>query len=642
MLRLICFILCNLFLLTSTIVYLDFLKINKKNEQFVYGGVIYFFRIIVFELILGLIIKNLTFCTITILPFFELLVLEIILRFKHNSVLNILKKTLVEIKKIDMEFKFNFNTILFIIFAFVFCIIAFVSMTVFEYSFDGNYYHLPHIIDYVQDGQIHVTNNTLWNNVYPQNIELLNMFFLLFSRSIFCVRLLQLIFSVIGMVAVYSLIKELDLSKNAAFRCALLYFVAPFILAQITTTYLDGIVVTLFIILLYTLIRVMKKNKFNYELLYFISLSIFMGTKGTCSIYAVIITVVYLIFKLINVIKKKEKLLPLFGKLCIFLLIVLVIGCTWMIQNTILFKNPLHPFKFLWIDGMDASIDIGVENEPYAIREKNDGQKLLISWLGLNSSNLTYDTGMSTKNLFQYHDSRIGGLGIQWMYFLIPISIIAIYLICKRYYKLSKYQIIVLLILAISFAFTPANWWGRYVGFILVIGYIGYSIVDLCITKKLARHIIDGMYLIIFIFSIIFATKQSIMTLVEHEPYYEINRELREYINSEYEKNILLLEDSYYNTQYIAFLKGDKIQNKVNTYFINQMYPNEQLSNHNVGSYDNFSNLTDLNVCDSIIILDASQKRKNFEYAEKYYNLNKEFMNKKVIGEDVIIYEKNK
>ena len=642
MLRLICFILCNLFLLTSTIVYLDFLKINKKNEQFVYGGIIYFFRIIVFEVILGMIIKNLGFCTITFLAFIELLVLEIILRFKHNSVLNIFKKFFIEIQKINIKAKFNLNTILFIIFIFVFAIMLFVSMTVFEYSFDGNYYHLPHIIDYVQDGQIHITNNTLWNNVYPQNIELLNMFFLLFSRSIFLVRVPQLIFALIGIVAVYSLIKELNFSKNAAFRCALLYFVAPFILAQITTTYLDGIVVTLFVLLLYTLIRIMKKNEFKYELLYFISLSIFMGTKGTCSIYAVILTSVYLVFKLINVIKQKEKVFPLFGKLFIFFLIVLAIGCTWMIQNTILFKNPLHPFKFLWIEGMDANIDIGVENEPFAIREKNAGQKILISWLGLNSSYLTYDTGMSINNLFQYHDSRIGGLGIQWMYFLIPLTIIAIYLVCNRRYTLTKYQVIVLLILAISFACTPANWWGRYVGFILVIGYIGYSIVDFCVTKKLIRHIIDGIYLAIFVFSIIFATKQSIMTLVKHEPYYEINYELREYINSEYGKNILFIEDSYYNTNYIAFLKGDKIQNKVNTYFINQMYPNEQLSNHNIDSYENFTNIDYLNTCDAIIILDASKKRKNFEYAEKYYNLNKESMNKKIIGEDIIIYEKNK
>lgn len=642
MLRLICFVLCNLFLLISTIVYLDFLKIKKKNEQFIYGGIIYFFRIIVFELILGMIIKNLGFCTITALAFIEFLVLEIILRFKHNNVLNILKKSLIEIKKINYKIKFNLNTILFIIFVFVFCVMSFVAITVYEYSFDGNYYHLPHIIDYVQDGQIHITNNTLWNNVYPQNIELLNMFFLLFSRSIFGVRMPQLIFALIGMVSVYSLIKELNFSKNAAFRCSLLYFVAPFILAQITTIYLDGIVVTLFVLLLYTLIRVMKKNEFKYELLYFISLSIFMGTKGTCSIYAVIITSVYLVFKLINVIKKKEKLLPLFGKLCMFLLIVLVIGCTWMIQNTILFKNPLHPFKFLSIDGMDANIDIGVENEPFAIRGKNDGQKILISWLGLNSSYLTYDTGISISNLFQYHDSRIGGLGIQWMYFLIPITILSIYLVCRKRYKLTKYQIILLLILALSFAFTPANWWGRYVGFILVIGYIGYSIVDSCVTKKIIKYVIDAIYLIIFVFSIVFATKQSITILVKHEPYYEINYELREYINSEFGKNILFLEDSYYNTQYIAFLKGDKIQNKVNTYFINQMYPNEQLSNHNIGSYDNFTNIDYLSTCDSIIILDASKKRKNFEYAEKYYNTNKELMNKRLIGEDIIIYEKNK
>ena len=127
---------------------------------------------------------------------------------------------------------------------------------------------------------------------------------------------------------------------------------------------------------------------------------------------------------------------------------------------------------------------------------------------------------------------------------------------------------IVIFILAFSFCLTPANWWGRYVGFILLIGYIGYGIVDYFITKKIIKNIIDFIYVVIFTLSIVFSTKYSITTLVNHEPYYQICAEFRNYINSEVPKQILFLEESYHNTKYIAFLKGNKIQNKVNTYFI--------------------------------------------------------------------------
>ncbi len=642
MLRLFCFITCNIALFISTLVYLKFLKVKGINNKFIYGSIIYFFRIIIFELILGILIKNIDFITITCTSILELLFLEIFLRCRGNTILEILKETFYSIKSMNANIKLNFNTILFIIFLIVFIVVAFISMIIYEYSFDGNYYHLPHIIDYVQDKQIHITNNTLWNDVYPQNIELLNMFFLLFSKSILFVRLPQVIFALIGIVCLYSLIIELNFSKNAAYKCAILYFVAPFILAQITTTYLDGIVVTLFIILLYTLLKILKRNKVKDEILYFITLSIFLGTKGTCSLYAVIITSVYLIFKIINIVKKKEKILPVVSKLLIFLVIVLFVGCTWMIQNIILFKNPLHPFKFLWIEGMDASVDIGVENEPYAIRNVDSVQKVLISWLGLNSSYLNFDTGISISNLFQCHDSRIGGLGIQWMYFLVPLTALAIFFIIKRMYRLDKYQIITILVIVISFMCTPANWWGRYVGFILVLGYIGYSVVDSCIKNKSLRYILNIIYFYIFIFSILFSTKQVITILKNNCPYYEINADFREYINSDNNKNILLLEDSYYNTDYLVFLKGDKIQNKVNTYFINRMYPNEKVSNHNIGSYENFIKLEDLYNCDSIIILDATSKRKNFEYCERYYKDNAENLNKITIGEDIIIYEKIK
>lgn len=645
------FLVCNVFLIIDTIRILNYLSIKDKPEKFVSGILIYFIRIIVFELLLGYLLKNMTVYTVTIISTLEFFILTIINFIKLDEKF---KKTYIKdkIEKIknfnlkninaDIKMKFNINSLTLIITIITFIIISLISLVIYEYSFDGNYYHLPHIIDYIQKGQIYLTNNTLWNNVYPQNIELLNMFYMMFTSSIFLARLPQILFSIVGILVVYKLIIELEFDKKIAFQCGIIYFVSPFILAQITTTYIDGIVATLFLTLLLYLIKIFKHNKLKDEIMYFVSLSIFMGVKGTCTIYAILISLIYIVFKIYMVYIKKEKLSILIKKWSVFLIIVILIGCTWMIQNIYYFKNPIHPFKFMNTPGLDANIDIGVENEPKSIQGKSQIKKVMISWLGLDSSLLEYYKARSIKNLVQTHDSRIGGLGIAWMYFLLPISVISIYFIFKKKYKINKYQILIIGVSIIAFLITPANWWGRYVGFILIVGLIFYAIFKTCLKNELIKKLLNIIYFVIIIGSIFLSTKYSISIFLDKSARYaKYDTRLTEYINSTENKSFILLETSYHNTQEFVYLKGDKFQNKLSTYYINEMYPNEQVKNHNIGSYENFKNIV-LNYedLDGIIILDASHNRTNSKFLEQYYNENLANYKKVSYGEDILIYEK--
>lgn len=410
MLKYILLILCNIMAILSTIEYVRKFKFEDKNENIISGVVIYFFRIIVFELILGYVVKWLNCYSITLCFGLELIILYIVSIIKKDSMIKYMFKIAREYRNKKIILKLNFNTIITVIFIALFCVISFIALTMYEYSYDGNYYHLSHIIDYIQEGRIYQTNNSLWNNVYPQNIELLNMFYMMFTYSIKLVRIPQIVFSLLGILSVYMLMKELSFSSKVSYRCGILYFLVPFVLTQIPTTYIDAIGCTIFILLLYLIVKIFKTNNTKYEILYFMLLSIFMGIKGTYVIYAVVMSIIYIIYKIWALIKKKEKIRVFFLKEVIFLGIVLIVGCSWMLQNIILFKNPIHPFKFLWIDGMEANIDIGEENEPYCLKGKNDIEKILISWIGLNSSYLTFDNGMQLGNLYKDYDSRIGGL----------------------------------------------------------------------------------------------------------------------------------------------------------------------------------------------------------------------------------------
>ena len=644
MLRIGLLIFCNIIVIISTIEYVRKLKIKNKNDKIISGIIIYFFRIILYELILGYIIKYLNYYSITLTFILEFIVLYCISLIKKDSLLKYIINLIKIYKNKKIEIKLNFNFIITIFFIIIFVIISFISLSIYEYSYDGNYYHLSHIIDYIQQGKIYQTNNSIWNNVYPQNIELLNMFYMIFTHSIKLVRIPQIIFCLLGMIGVYSLLKEFSFSSKVSYRCAILYFLTPFVLTQITTTYIDAVGCSTFIVLLYFLVKILKTNKFNYEILYFMLLSIFMGIKGTYVIYACIMCCIYLIYKIYILFKKKEKFRIFCIKELSFLCIVLFIGCSWIIQNIILFKNPIHPFKFLWIDGMEANIDIGEENEPYCLKGKNYIEKIAISWLGLNSSYLQFDNGKQIDNLYKDYDSRIGGLGIQWIFFLIPCIILSIDICLAERYKMSKEQIIVILTLIICFILTPANWWGRYVGYIVFTGYIGYGIVDKVFSqKKYYNYINNTALLIIIVLSILFSTRNIFRTLLYTTPYNSYNYEFANYIETG-NKNIIVLEESYYeSTKSYVFLKGTCLQNIVNTYYIEDMYPNPKVPNHGIKTYENFEKIiNDNNELDAIIILDANINRKNYDFAERLYNENIDNYIKKNYGVDIIVYEKVK
>lgn len=116
-----------------------------------------------------------------------------VFKFRKVDLVKDIWNSLVSLFKKKIEIKLNLNTILFSIFLITFIVMAFVGLVVYEYSWDGSYYHLPQLIDYIQDEAIGITNNTLWNNVYPQSIEFLGMFGMMFTSTITLSRIPQVL-----------------------------------------------------------------------------------------------------------------------------------------------------------------------------------------------------------------------------------------------------------------------------------------------------------------------------------------------------------------------------------------------------------------------------------------------------------------
>lgn len=230
------------------------------------------------------------------------------------------------------------------------------------------------------------------------------------------------------------------------------------------------------------------------------------------------------------------------------------------------------------------------------------------------------------------------------MYFLIPSIIIAIILCLIRKYKINRIQLLVIFITILCFMLTPANWWGRYVGYIMIIGYIGYGIMDSVLNKKaIYRYIVNVILFCIILISIAFSSREIIKRVLYTTPYStQFSNEFRNYVEVG-NKNIIVLEESYYkSTISYVFLKGSFLQNHVDTYYIENMYPNPQVDNHGIGNYENFERIIENNKdIDAIIVLDANLNRKNYQYVEKFYEDNKLEYNKKEYGDGIIVYEKS-
>ena len=637
------FIFCNVLILGTVYLIIKNFEIDNSLKKCIYIPIMYFFLMLIYELMLGFIVKKLNIYTISITSLIGFLITFLVCKLKKINILEILKKDFLKIK--NVHFILNFSNVLFLIFLITFCIISFLSIVTYEYSFDGNYYHLPHIIDYIQNEKISMTNNTLWNNVYPQNIELLNMFYMLFTKSVYFARIPQIVFSLVGMLAIYLILNNhMKFSKEASKISALIYFVTPFIISQITTTYIDGVMISMFIVLIYILLEIFKENRLVDEILYFITLSIFIGIKGTCAIYAVVITLFYVVFKVYNLIKRKEKVSILLLKCFIFLIVVLLVGCNFMILNIIRFNNPIHPFAFLGIDGMSAKVDIGVENEPLVFENKNYIQKLIISWFNLDSGYLDIVTGFKFSAFLQFPDKRVGGMGIFFGYLLLPCFVIAVFLIILKKYKIQKSQLIIFSILLLCFILTPANWWGRYSGFIILGFLITFSIVvdNFFISNKIYKYIMNTIIIIFYLASIYFGAYYAFYNYSNgyYKTEIDVSKKFSEYINNDENKNILLLEESYFEgAKYLVFLKGTHFQNKVNTYYIEEMYKNANVKNHKIETYENFKKLIDESI-DVILIVDSSKKRKNYDFLEKFYEENKEKYERITYGENITMCKK--
>ena len=371
------------------------------------------------------------------------------------------------------------------------CWIIFLGYLFPSYTWDALWYHLP-IVGYImQSGSIgEIPNNFFieqFINIFPKNIELFFVWNIIFLKNDVITDLSQLLFTIAGVLAIYSIAVKLNINNRVAAYSSLLFFFTPIVILQSKTNYVDVAVSMLFLMAVNFLIvdmqyRGVKNNpcegnaegssfrKRNFPtVMAGLTAGILLGSKGSGPLFAAILSAVVIfreIFVRYNVIGSmrwvKIAVTTFRYYVFYFFIPVLLMGGYWYIKNWIIYGNPVYPMEISFLnntifEGLYQGI---VEPAPAIINKLRPLTRPLYVWL--------------EKVKYYLYDSRLGGLGPIWFILFLPSIVFSlVYALMRRHYRF----ILLFMIVASAFLMYPRNWNPRYVIFIVGLGAVSFGLV---------------------------------------------------------------------------------------------------------------------------------------------------------------------
>ncbi|HBH60390.1 MAG TPA: hypothetical protein DDX85_01335 [Nitrospiraceae bacterium] len=353
-----------------------------------------------------------------------------------------------------------------------------------SYSWDALYYHLPMVGQILQSGAIEETLTPSfiqqYINIFPKNINLFFLWNIIFLKNDVIVDLSQFVFTLAGVLSIYSMAVKLNITEKHAIYCAFLFFFTPVLMLQSTVNYVDGTVSVLLLIavnfLMYDDVESFMAGNDSREtgkkrrislLLAGLAAGLLLGSKPTGPVFIIVILGAVIIQETVKLniayagrrYTLQDSLKAYVG--C-FILPAFLIGGYWYMRNWMLYGNPvyymdvslfnMHLFKGLKSDWVEPAPDI--------INSLNYLTRLLYVWL--------------ERVGYYLYDSRLSGFGPIWFILFLPGIIFSFVhaFIKKRYRFLFTGGILLL-----TFMIHPRNWTTRYVIFIVGLGALSFGTV---------------------------------------------------------------------------------------------------------------------------------------------------------------------
>lgn len=358
------------------------------------------------------------------------------------------------------------------------------------FDYDGLAYHLVAVASWIQQGSIHVTPYLFWSNVYPQNVELLFTWLMLFTRTDTWVELGQFAFALGGAGAVMGLARVAGLSRPAALAAGNLYFLTPIVLLQARTAYVDVSFASMYLIAFYFVVRYLKLQSLRYLFVGGIAGGLALGMKSSGLAYVGILGMIVVGYLGWKIWRREARLRQGLGAVAMFGLPILLLGTYWYLRTWVVYGNPLYPFS-VTVLGHSLFPSLGpvhemimIPNTPPEIRGKAWWLQLLMSWW--RDADLLHS--WSSEIRYRY-DQGMGGFGPQWTFMELPaLVMLTIHAFVRR-----RDLLLLTLPLLVTFLIQPSNWWSRYTITIVAIGAIALVYLLERLERRGVRGILWGM-----------------------------------------------------------------------------------------------------------------------------------------------------
>ncbi len=406
----------------------------------------------------------------------------------------------------------------FSLFFIMLCWMVFLGYLFPSYTWDSLWVHLPSVGFILQNGAIQVNPSysfiDIVINVLPQNMELFFVWNIIFLKSGVIVDLSPLVFTLAGVLTIYSIAVKLKMQENHAIWASLLFFFTPVILLLSVSNYVDIAVSVLFIVAINFLMYGMPEyhsgnstagNRVGENtpvLLAGLATGILLGSKGSGPLFVAVLSIAIIIQEAVKHIKQdgrplrpvyfaKKALMPYMIR---FILPALLLGGYWYIKNWVVYNNPLYTTD---ISILNVTIFKGlfkgiIDPTPEVITRLTPLGRLFYVWL--------------ERVQYYLYDSRLSGFGPMWFILFLPAIAFSLVHAVKK----EKYGFLfVSAILIFIFVFYPNNWYTRYVIFIVALGPLSFGLALDYFNKR--ENILKATALLLVCYTFLTANSPCIM-----------------------------------------------------------------------------------------------------------------------------------
>jgi hypothetical protein len=372
-------------------------------------------------------------------------------------------------------------------------------------SWDDYNYHLSFVADIIKTGQIrNFADPFIYTVSYPHNIEMFNLWHMIFFRDDFLVEITNFSFLIFTSIVVYALCRYFKATKKLAAIGALLVFSIPMYLLLAKTTKVDIAIWALFGGVIYLSLQVDFKKLFaKRNLIIFIglcsALGIIFGSKTTAIIYVLAAVLGIFILQLTQTYRQKFYFKKLIATAFILSIALLLLGSFWYFRAWFYYGNPIYPVavNFLGIHLPGTLQNIDFANGIPQIQSRNFFQRLIYVWQERDA----------WFQVYYISDSKIGGLGPVWYVFLLPAWITSMLV---SYLKRNWKFLLVVLLPLLVFVAVPGDWIVHYSGFIAIFGIVALIyLLNVLLNRRAERVIIYVFLLLLFAYSFMLTLQGS-------------------------------------------------------------------------------------------------------------------------------------